>query len=150
MVLATCSKAKQLLFFELHRAGSADDLERSRDELKGLLAELSPGFRLLVDLTSLESMDLACAGQIGELMQLVDQGGVGMVVRVIPDPKKDIGMKILRFFISETSPDCHLPEARGSSGSAFALKRCRNAIVAIAPSLPRFTTIRSTLNCAQL
>ena len=98
MVLATCNKAKQLLLLSYIGQVRPSDLERSRDELKGLLAELDPGFRVLVDLTSLESINLDCAGVIGELMKLIDQGGVGMVVRVIPDPQKDIGMNILTIF----------------------------------------------------
>ena len=31
-------------------------------------------------------------------MKLIDQSGVDMVVRVIPDPKKDIGLNILTIF----------------------------------------------------
>src|SRR5258706_287317 len=98
MVLATCNKAKQLLFVSYIGQVRHSDLERSRDDLKAMLAELGPGFRSLVDLTGLESMDLECAGIVGELMKLVDQSGVGMVVRVIPDPKKDIGLNILTIF----------------------------------------------------
>ena len=98
MVLTTYNKAKQLLLLSYIGRVRPGDLERSRDELRGLLPELNPGFRLLVDLTSLESIDLDCADVIGELMKLMDQGGVGMVVRVIPDPQKDIGMNILTIF----------------------------------------------------
>jgi len=32
------------------------------------------------------------------VMDLVGQAGVGLVVRVIPDPSKDIGMNILTVF----------------------------------------------------
>jgi hypothetical protein len=74
------------------------DVERSRDDLNGLVAELRPDFRLLVDLTNLESMNLDCTEAIGEFMELMDRSGVSMVVRVIPDPKKDIGMNILMVF----------------------------------------------------
>ena len=98
MVLATCNKAKRLLFVNYIGQVQPNDLEHSQDDLKGLLAELSPGFRLLVDLTGLESMHPDCVGAMGELMKLIDQAGVGMVVRVIPDPKKDIGLKILTIF----------------------------------------------------
>jgi hypothetical protein len=31
-------------------------------------------------------------------MELIGRAGVGMVVRVIPDPSKDIGMNILTIF----------------------------------------------------
>jgi len=98
MVLATCNKAKRLIFVNYVGQVRPSDLERSQDDLKGLLAELSPGFRLLVDLTGLESMHPDCVGAVGELMKLIDQASVGMVVRVIPDPKKDIGLNILTIF----------------------------------------------------
>jgi hypothetical protein len=31
-------------------------------------------------------------------MDLIDQRGVGLIVRVIPDPSKDIGLSILTIF----------------------------------------------------
>lgn len=104
MVLATCNKAKRLLVLSYIGQVRRSDLERRRDDLKGLLTEMSPGFRLLVDLTSLESMKLDCTDVIGEFMKLMDQIGVSMVVRVIPDPKKDIGMNILMVFHYKKRP----------------------------------------------
>ena len=98
MVLATCNKAKQLFLLSYFGQVSRSDLERSREDYNGLLAEMRLGFRLLVDLTGLESMKLDCMDLIGEFMRLMDQSGVGMVVRVIPDPKKDIGLSILSVF----------------------------------------------------
>jgi hypothetical protein len=98
MVLATSNPAKQLLCVSYIDQVQAEDLKRSREDLKALLAGLAPGFRLLVDLTQLESMGRDCATEIGQLMDLIDQGGVKLVVRVIPDPKKDIGMNILTIF----------------------------------------------------
>jgi hypothetical protein len=43
-------------------------------------------------------MELACLTEIGRGMEMVDQSGVGLVVRVIPDPSKDIGLNILTAF----------------------------------------------------
>jgi len=98
MVLATSNKLKQLLYVSYIGEVRAGDLRRSREEVTALLAELKPGFRLLVDLTLLASMSSDCSAGIGELMELMDQRGVGLVVRVIPDPKKDIGLNILTLF----------------------------------------------------
>jgi hypothetical protein len=66
--------------------------------MKTLLVDLPPGFRLLVDLGRLESTDPACTPEIGRIMELLDRSGVGMVVRVIPDSNKDIGLNILSLF----------------------------------------------------
>ena len=63
-----------------------------------LLADLEPGFRLLTDLGRLDSIDLSCAAEIGKIMELCDQKGVALVVRVIPDRTKDIGLGILGLF----------------------------------------------------
>jgi hypothetical protein len=60
--------------------------------------ELSPGFRLLVDFTQFEAMDPDCLPEVGKMMELVAGGGVSTVVRVIPDPSKDVGMNILALF----------------------------------------------------
>ena len=104
MVLATCNKSKRLLLLSYIGQVRRSDIERSRGDVKALVGELGPGFRLLVDLTGLEFMKLDCTDVIGELMTLMDQSGVGMVVRVIPDPKKDIGMNILTIFHYQKRP----------------------------------------------
>ena len=43
-------------------------------------------------------MALDCTAELGRQMELIGKSGVGLVVRVIPDPSKDIGMKILTLF----------------------------------------------------
>jgi len=53
---------------------------------------------MLTDLGRLDSMDIACATEIGKVMELCDQKGIGKVIRVIPDPSKDIGLSILSHF----------------------------------------------------
>jgi hypothetical protein len=98
MVLATCNKAKRLLYVSYIERVKVSDLKRGRDDLKTLLEELGPDFRLLVDFSQLESMGSDCAAELGQLMDLFDQSNVRLVVRVIPDPKKDIGMNILTLF----------------------------------------------------
>ena len=52
----------------------------------------------MVDLTHLEVMGLECMAELGYLMDMISQAGVGLVVRVIPDPSRDIGMNILTVF----------------------------------------------------
>jgi len=52
----------------------------------------------LADLTELQSMEISCAPFIKQAMDLFNQKGVSMVVRVIPDPTRDIGMQIMSLF----------------------------------------------------
>src|SRR4051812_42865170 len=67
-------------------------------QMEQAVPSLKPGFRLLTDLTALEVMDVACAPYIRAIMDLLDRHGIGVVVRVIPDPSKDIGMNIMSLF----------------------------------------------------
>ena len=98
MFLATVNKSKQLLCLSFAGHVSAGELERGLPDVIALLAELTGGFRLLTDLGRVESMDVECAKQIGKVMELCELNGVKLVVRIIPDPTKDIGMNLLSLF----------------------------------------------------
>jgi anti-anti-sigma regulatory factor len=104
MVLAAVNKSKQLLLVTFVGQVRAEEVAKGREDVAALLAELAPGFRLLADLGRLESMGVNCAAEIGKVMDLCDQRGVGFVVRVIPDPTKDIGLGILSHFHYHNHP----------------------------------------------
>lgn len=91
-------KAKNLLRINFWGHVTADEAKQGTDQLVGFLAETKAGFRLLTDLTGLETMDRACVPFITNSMDLFSKKGVAMVVRVIPDPHKDIGFTILSLF----------------------------------------------------
>jgi hypothetical protein len=61
-------------------------------------SKMRPGFRVLTDMTDLESMDHAGAPYIGSVMNLCVTRQVEHVVRVIPDPHKDIGLNTMSYF----------------------------------------------------
>lgn len=98
MFLVTSNKAKQLLCSSFIGRVRPEEIARSREESAVLLNDLQPGFRLLVDLSRVEDISLDCVPEIGRLMELMDHAGVSTVVRVIPDPTKDIGMNIISRF----------------------------------------------------
>ncbi|HEX7617706.1 MAG TPA: hypothetical protein VF480_03195 [Verrucomicrobiae bacterium] len=98
MFLATSNKARRLLCLSYIQRVRSEELKRGREDVQTLLADLPPGFRMLVDLSQLETMDLDCIKEIGRTMELFDRSGVGTIVRVIPDPDKDIGFNILTIF----------------------------------------------------
>ena len=62
------------------------------------LAEVEPGFVALVDYRWLDSMATGAAQFIAEIMDLFVTKKVSAVVRVVPDPRKDIGLNILSHF----------------------------------------------------
>lgn len=74
------------------------ETERALEEMRLALERVECGFRLLADLTELQSMDVLCAPHIESAMDLCNGKGVSDVVRIIPDPKKDIGMQIMSYF----------------------------------------------------
>lgn len=91
-------KSKNLLRIAYLGRIDASELKQCLARLEALVPELKPGFRLLADLTALEAMDLASVPYIRKMMDLCSNGGVDTVVRVIPDPRKDIGLNILSLF----------------------------------------------------
>jgi hypothetical protein len=76
---------------------SADEMRECAEQLRTLTANMRPGFRLLSDLTGLKSMDPTGASYIGAIMDLFAAKQVSLIVRVIPDPRKDIGLNILSY-----------------------------------------------------
>ena len=76
----------------------SEEMRRCAEEVGVTAAQMRPGFRLLADFTDLESMDSAGAPYIGSVMDLCLARQVERVVRVIPDPRKDIGLNIMSYF----------------------------------------------------
>ena len=81
-------------------SGNVEPLELvlGRPNLTAALTTVRPGFRLLTDLSGLIEMEYACATEVEAMMDLVRKKGVAEVVRVVPDPHKDIGFKVMSFF----------------------------------------------------
>jgi hypothetical protein len=76
----------------------AEETEKGLEQIRSGLAKLQSGFRLLADLTDLQSMDVGCAPFIEKAMDLCNEKGASLVVRVIPDPHRDIGLQIMSIF----------------------------------------------------
>jgi anti-anti-sigma regulatory factor len=98
MFLATINKVQQLLHVSYIHRVRAEELRSALKDVDALLADLKPGFAALVDLDRLASMDTDCIPELAKLMDACSRKGVGLVVRVIPDPRKDIGLNILSLF----------------------------------------------------
>ena len=98
MVTFEVDRPKNLLVIRYHGLVRPDEVERGISSVRDRLAELESGFRLLADLTELETMDVACAPFIEQAMDLCNKKGASLVVRVIPDPQRDIGLQIMSYF----------------------------------------------------
>lgn len=91
-------KAKNLLQFTFSGHVTPEETKRWREQLCKFVTAMQPGFTLLTDLSGLDVMDLDCAPDIEWSMEALDEAGVAKVVRIIPDPRKDIGLNIMSHF----------------------------------------------------
>ncbi len=87
-----------MLVIRYHGRVTASAVERCAEEVRAALVKMQSGFRLLADFTELESMDVACVPYFEKIMELCDEKDVSAVVRIIPDPKRDIGLQIMSYF----------------------------------------------------
>jgi anti-anti-sigma regulatory factor len=98
MVAIEVDQPTNLLVVRYRGLIGSDEMQRGLDQIQAGLAKLESGFRVLADLSELESMDVACAPFIEKAMDLCNEKGASLVVRVIPDPHRDIGLQIMSYF----------------------------------------------------
>ena len=95
MIKFEVDEPKRLLVIRYHGVVKAEETEKGLEQIRNGLSKLQSGFRLLADLTALESMDTACAPFIEKAMDMCNEKGASMV---IPDPHRDIGLQIMSVF----------------------------------------------------
>ena len=98
MINFEVDEPKKLLAIRYHGVVRAEETEKGLEQIRNDLAKLQRGFRLLADLSDLQSMDVGCAPFIEKAMDMCNEKGASMVVRVIPDPHRDIGLQIMSIF----------------------------------------------------
>ena len=121
MYLVTISQPKNLIHLNFIGHVTADELETGINDFTALLTQLPAGCRMLADLERLELMDLDCAGPIGEVMELCDRKGVSLIVRLIPDQSKNIGLNILTLFHYHHRPSVVTCETMAEAARALGL-----------------------------
>jgi len=121
MFLATTNKARRLLHLSYIQNVTVAEVERGYEDLKLLLPEFPAGFRLLADLGRVQSVDLGCVEIIGRTMELMDQHGLELVVRVVPDPSKDFAFKIIGIFHYPSQPRIISCESMEEAAQALGL-----------------------------
>jgi len=91
-------RSKQLLVISAAGRVTKKEVESVALRVREMMKEITPGFRVLTDFRWLERMDPAAAVPLAEIMDTLAEKAVAAVVRVIPDPHKDIGLNILSQF----------------------------------------------------
>jgi hypothetical protein len=91
-------RSKRLLVISGAGRVTKEEVEAVARQVRAMMKEMAPGFRVLTDFRWLDRMEPAAAKHVAEIMDAVAEKEVEMVVRVIPDPHKDIGFNILSQF----------------------------------------------------
>lgn len=98
MIEVQADRSNRLLRITFSKHVGPKEAEANLERVRQALTELLPGFRVMADLSAMDSMDVACAEYLKTSMDLCNEAGVSKVVRIIPDPKKDIGLNIMSKF----------------------------------------------------
>jgi anti-anti-sigma regulatory factor len=98
MYTVELDKSKRLLVISATQRVPAEEVKAVAERVRELLQDVTPGFRVLADFRWLDSMDSAASAHLAEIMDVLTEKGVASVVRVMPDPHKDIGLNILSQF----------------------------------------------------
>ena len=91
-------RSKRLLVISALQRVTAEQAKLVTKQVRDLLRDVAPGFRVLADFRWLESMDSAAAHHVADIMDALAEKRVASVTRVMPDPHKDIGLNILSQF----------------------------------------------------
>lgn len=89
---------KRLIVISAVGRVTKEEVEMAAQKVRETVESVAPGFRVLIDFRWLDSMEPASAHHIAEIMDALAAKQVGSIVRVIPDPHKDIGLNILSHF----------------------------------------------------
>ena len=91
-------RSKRLLVISGVKDVTAQEVQQVAQQARAAVKDFAPGFYLLADFRWLDSMDSAAAPHIANIMDALSEKQVSAVIRVIPDPHKDIGLNILSHF----------------------------------------------------
>ena len=91
---------KSKRFFVISAAGhvTRGEVKEAARQVREIVEGVKPGFRVLTDFRWLDSMEPAAARYLAQIMDALAEKKVGLVARVVPDPRKDIGLNILSQF----------------------------------------------------
>ena len=98
MFHAEVDMSKRLMTMSFAQNVGSEEMKSCLEKVRNMLVDIKPGFRLLTDLSSLESMSASCATDLGKMMNLCNGKGVSAALRVVPDPRKDIGFTLMSQF----------------------------------------------------
>jgi hypothetical protein len=91
-------RSKRLLVISAAGQVTKKEVETAALRVREMMKEITSGFRVLTDFRWLDRMEPAATAHLAEIMDALAEKEVAAVVRVVPDPHKDIGLNILSQF----------------------------------------------------
>lgn len=81
----------------LHYSGdfSAAAMQAAAAKAEALLSTVKPGFKIFTNFKQVKSIDVDCVPHLTRMMDLCGAHGVSLIVRILPDPDRDIGINLL-------------------------------------------------------
>ena len=98
MYFVEADATKRFVVISVAGRVATGEARETAQRVRDLLKSIEPGFVALTDFRWLESMETGAAPFIGQIMDALAEKKVSAVVRVVPDPHKDIGLNILSQF----------------------------------------------------
>jgi hypothetical protein len=98
MFVVETDTTRQLLVLSIAGTVTADEANETVARIGEKLGEMAAGFVALIDFRWLESMSADAAPFVAQIMDAFAAKEVSTVVRVMPDPHRDIGLNILSPF----------------------------------------------------
>ncbi len=98
MIKVSYDEPRNVVILEFSGKIDTSHAEQSYREIQKVIPNHQKGFRVLTDLSFLESADPKILNVLKKSMDYFNLHGVKEVLRVIPDPEKDIGFNILSLF----------------------------------------------------
>ena len=121
MFVVETDTTRQLLVLSVAGTVDLDEMREMVARVREKMDEIAPGFVALADFRWLESMATGAAPFIAEIMDMFVAKKVSAVVRVMPDPHRDIGLNILSPF--HYGPDVRLMTFETLADAIHALAR---------------------------
>ena len=97
-IFVAADPARKLLQLSFAGDIGLNEIKYYEKAVEDALEKMPKGFHLVTDLTKLKSMDLVCVPHLERTMDRIRRHGVARIVRIIPDPRKDIGFNIMSLF----------------------------------------------------
>jgi hypothetical protein len=98
MFVVEIDSSKRFVVISLAGHVTVEEAKATAERAREVVADAEPGFVALADYRWVDSMATGAAVFIGQIMDAFAAKEVRAVVRVMPDPHKDIGLNILSPF----------------------------------------------------